>query len=605
MSTTSESPRAKTGYMGISSATLSATLIDEMVNQGVTDVVISPGSRSTPLALACINDSRLTCHVRVDERSAAFLALGMGRGYMATGSLRPALVICTSGTAAANHRPAIHEADNAGVPLIVITADRPEELHGVGDNQTMPQTDLHGNYVRASFSVHDRGSGREASTSIRSTAVQAVAFAAGHRGAAPGPVHINVHLREPLTDQIWQPRPLDGISPMVHAPARISQAILYELVGLLSSVTDVLVVAGDGTHPNDQRTLVEHCARLGWPLIAEPTSGVCYGETLVKSGPWLASSADFVNANTPEVVLILGRPTLSKDVTSLIGRAREVIQFDPDARGWNPSRRATHLVLECANTLLEDVEHQEDRAWMNRWQIADAKALDAITQAVATDHGAVTAIRELIADLQSDHEPRQLVLGSSSPIRIVNEIVPQIRGVSVIANRGVSGIDGYVSTAIGAALATRRRTLAIIGDLSFLHDLPGLALPSDPGEPIPDLTIVVLNNDGGSIFHRLGHLKGVDDDVFRRVFTTPHGLSPALIARSMGFESVRLTEAELIAPTVAKIPAKPGIKIVEFACDSNETRMTYASISMAIAELFAPKEPFAGFDSPIINEFEI
>lgn len=591
--------------MGISSATLSATLIDELVNQGVTDVVISPGSRSTPLALACINDPRLTCYVRVDERAAAFLALGMGRGNMATGSIKPALVICTSGTAAANHRPAVHEADNGGVPLIVITADRPEELHGVGDNQTMPQTNLHGEYVRATFSVHDRGDGREASTSIRSTAVQAVAFATGKRGYAPGPVHINVHLREPLTDQVWQPKPLDGISPIVHAPTRAPQEVLYELVGLFSAVTNVLVVAGDGTHPNDRKDLVAHCERLGWPLIAEPTSGVCYGETLVKSGPWLASSADFVNKNTPEVVVILGRPTLSRDVTSLIGRAREVVQFDPDGRGWNPSRRATHLVMGCLSSLLEDVEHHDDSTWINRWKAADAKALAAISHSVSTDHGAVTAVRNLVADLESDPEPRLLVVGSSSPIRIINETVPQIRGVEVIANRGVSGIDGFISTAIGAALSTRRRTLAITGDLSFMHDLPGLVLPSDPDEPMPDLTIVVLNNDGGSIFYRLGHLKVVDEDVFRRVFTTPHGLSPALIARSMGYEAVRLTEAELIASTVAKIPAKPGIKIVEFACDPNETRMTYAAISMAVADIFAPKEPFSGFDSPIVGEFEI
>lgn len=590
--------------MGISSATLSATLIDELVNQGVTDVVISPGSRSTPLALACINDPRLNCYVRVDERSAAFLALGMGRGNLVTGSIKPAIVICTSGTAAANHRPAIHEADNAGIPLIVITADRPEELHGVGANQTMPQTNVHGEYVRAMFAVHERGEGREASTSIRSTAVQAVAFATGKRGAAPGPVHINVHLREPLTDQVWQPKPLDGISPIMHAPSQVPQEVLYELVGLLSTVTNVLIVAGDGTHPNDQKNLVSHCERLGWPLIAEPTSGVCYGDTLVKSGPWLASSPDFVNKNTPEVVIILGRPTLSHDVTSLIGRAREVIQFDPDARGWNPSRRATHLVIGCLSYLLEDVEHPSDTAWISRWKAADAKALEAISNAVETDHGAVTAVRNLVADLESDPEPRLLVVGSSSPIRIINETVPQIRGVSVIANRGVSGIDGFVSTAIGAALSTGRRTLAITGDLSFLHDLPGLVLPSDPGEPIPDLTIVVLNNDGGSIFYRLGHLKVVDEDVFHRVFTTPHGLSPALIARSMGYEAVRLTEAELIASTVAKIPAKPGIKIVEFACDPSETRITYASISMSVAELFAPKEPFAGFNTPIVTEFD-
>lgn len=591
--------------MGISSATLSATLIDELVNQGVTDVVISPGSRSTPLALACVNDPRLTCYVRVDERAAAFLALGMGRGYMATGALKPTLVICTSGTAAANHRPAIHEADNGGVPLIVITADRPEELHGVGDNQTMPQTRLHDGYVRAAFSVHDRGDGREASTSIRSTAVQAVNFATGKRGGAPGPVHINVHLREPLTDAMWQPKPLDGISPMVHAPFRAPQEVLYELVGLFSAVSDVLVVAGDGTHPNDQKNLVAHCERLGWPIIAEPTSGVRYGDTLVKSGPWLASSADFVNQNTPEVVVILGRPTLSRDVTSLIGRAREVIQFDPDARGWNPTRRATHLVIGCLSSLLEDVEEGEDTSWITRWRVADAKALAAIAQAVEDDAGAVTAMRNLVADLESDPEPRLLVVGSSSPIRILNETVPQIRGVEVIANRGVSGIDGFLSTAMGAALATRRRTLAVTGDLSFMHDLAGLVLPAHPSEPMPDLTIVVMNNDGGSIFHRLGHLKVVDEDVFDRVFTTAHGLSPALIARSMGFESVRLTAADLVASTVAKIPAKPGIKVVEFAYDANETRMTYASIAMLVADSFAPKEPFTGFPGQPGTEFQI
>ncbi|WP_336248979.1 2-succinyl-5-enolpyruvyl-6-hydroxy-3-cyclohexene-1-carboxylic-acid synthase [Stomatohabitans albus] len=584
--------------MGISSATLSATLIDELVNQGVTDVVISPGSRSTPLALACINDSRLVCHVRVDERSAAFLAVGIGRGNLILGNTKPALVISTSGTAAANHRPAIHEADNAGIPLIIISADRPEELHGIGDNQTMPQTNLHQNYVRASFNIHDRGEGKEAGTSIRSTAVQAVVHATGRGGSAPGPVHINVHLREPLTDALWEPQPLDGISPIVHAPNRVPGEVLYELVGLFSAINQVLVVAGDGTHPYDQRHLIEHCERLGWPIIAEPTSGVKYGGTLIKSGPWLASNQDFINQATPEVVVVLGRPTLSRDVTALIGRAREVIQFDPEARGWNPSRRATHLVFSPISELLPDVENESDRSWLSRWQIADARAMEAVDIAVSTDHGAVTAVRELVRDLIENPEPHLLVLGSSSPIRIVNETVPVLPNLSVIANRGVSGIDGFTSTAIGAALATGRRTLAITGDLSFLHDIPGLINNAAPGEPIPDLTIVVINNDGGAIFDRLGHLKAVDQSVFRRVFTTPHGHSPAKIARSMGYESVRIQNAEQVAATVANIPPKPGIRVVEFASDPEETRMTYASISMAIAEMFAPEEPYPGFTNP-------
>lgn len=572
--------------MEIHSSAISATLIDELVQQGVTDVVISPGSRSTSLALACINDPRLRCYVRVDERSAAFLALGLSRGNMVTGSATPAVVISTSGTAVANHAPAIHEANNAGVPLIVISADRPEELHGIGENQTMWQNDLHRPYVRRSLTIGHRGYGEDAGTSIRSTAVEAIAFAKGIRGEGAGPVHINVHLREPLTGRVWQPTPLAGISPTIHAAKPALREKLYEVIGLLSSSDRVLVIAGDGVHPEDQRNIVDQCERFGWPLIAEPTSGVCYGKMLIRSGPWLASNADFAAKAKPSVIVVLGRPTLSRDVAALCAGVSHVIQFDPDGRGWNPTRRANHLVYSPISTLLDEVVHQPSQEWVRLWGEADAKAMQAIDMASTSDEGAIFVVRDLIKDLVNDRDPRLLVLGSSSPIRLVNEVVPTLGDVPVVANRGVSGIDGFLSTAVGAALATGRRTLAITGDLSFLHDLSGLVIGKETGEPLPDLTVVVLNNDGGGIFDRLGHLKAVDQQVFRRIFTTPHGLSVALIARSMGFEAVRLTKANQIAPMVSNIPAKPGIKVVEFAYNPSDTRVTMAAIALAIAGMF-------------------
>ncbi|MEU4222836.1 2-succinyl-5-enolpyruvyl-6-hydroxy-3-cyclohexene-1-carboxylic-acid synthase [Nonomuraea sp. NPDC026600] len=493
---------------------LATVLVDELVRCGLTDVVVAPGSRSAPLALALHAESRVRLHVRIDERSASYLALGLAKR-----AERPVALICSSGTATANFHPAVIEASESGVPLLVLTADRPPELRGTGANQTIDQIKLYGSAVRwfAEVGVPEDRPGQVAYW--RSLACRAYQRASGP--ATPGPVHLNLAFREPLIpdgDTSWC-ESLDGDANGPWVRARVAPPPIA--LHIPPTRRGVLVV-GDGAA--NVRRYVAAAGMAGWPVVSEPNGGGRYGDHAVSTYHYLLGTPEFADAHRPDVVVTLGRPGLSRPLLSWLGRAEEHIVVATDLDRWpDPTRSATQVAQA-----VEIPVASGDDTWLHAWRQADQAARTAIDEVLDTSG---TSEPRLARDLV-DAMPNGALLfcGSSMPIRDLDQAMRPRRGLRLLANRGASGIDGLVSSAMGAALAHNGPSYALIGDLSFLHDQNGLVL--GPREPRPDLCLVVVNNDGGGIFSLLP--QAAVRDAFERVFGTPHGVDLGYVAASTG-----------------------------------------------------------------------
>ncbi|GAA0939777.1 2-succinyl-5-enolpyruvyl-6-hydroxy-3-cyclohexene-1-carboxylic-acid synthase [Nonomuraea longicatena] len=533
---------------------LATVLVDELVRCGLTDVVLAPGSRSAPLALALHAESRVRLHVRIDERSASFLALGLAKR-----SERPVALLCSSGTAAANFHPAVIEAGESGVPLLVITADRPPELRGTGANQTIDQLKLYGGAVRwfAELGVPEERPGQVAYW--RSLACRAYQRAVGP--SDPGPVHLNAAFREPLIpdgDTTWC-ESLDGGAggPWVRARVAPPPVALH----LPPTRRGVLVVA-DGAA--NVRRYVAAAGMAGWPVLSEPNGGGRYGDHAVSTYHFLLGTPEFADAHEPDVVVTLGRPGLSRPLLSWLKRAQEHIVVAPDLARWpDPTRSATQVAQA-----VEIPVASGDDSWLHAWRAADAAARAAVDHVL--DESGLSEPR-LARDLV-DALPNGALLfsGSSMPIRDLDQAMRPRRGIRVLASRGASGIDGLVSTAMGAALAHNGPAYALLGDLSFLHDQNGLIL--GPREPRPDLCVVVVNNDGGGIFSLLPQaaLRGP----FERVFGTPHGVDLGYAAAATGTPYTLVTdESEL-----GKALRGEGLRVVEVRSERDSNALVHARL---------------------------
>ena len=479
------------------STAFAVTLVDELVRCGLREAVLAPGSRSAPLAIALWDkagqDGALRLHVRIDERSAAFLALGLAKA-----GGRPVAVVCTSGTAAANFHPAVIEADESGVPLLVLTADRPPELRGSGANQAIDQLKLYGGAVRwfAEAGVPEARPGMN--SYWRSLACRAWAAAAGTDGGLPGPVHLNLPLRDPLVPGLpdpagngsW-PEPLDGRpdgAPWTRwaAPsggASASGPGWAEPLGLPWAERGV-IVAGDGAA--DPAGLLRLAAAAGWPVLAEPSSGVRHGRHALTAYQYLLEHPEFLAANRPDLVISAGRPGLSRGQTAFARQAaahgaRQVVLAQGPARWADPVRTATDV---AAAVRLTGAPRPPARggpgsgppSWLGRWQEADAAAR-AAADAVLDAGGELTEPR-LARDLGAALPDGALLWAASSlPIRDLDRHLAVRDGLRVLASRGASGIDGLISSATGAALAHQAAgggpAAALLGDLAFLHDAPG------------------------------------------------------------------------------------------------------------------------------------
>jgi 2-succinyl-5-enolpyruvyl-6-hydroxy-3-cyclohexene-1-carboxylate synthase len=521
-------------------------LVDELVRGGVTDAVLAPGSRSAPVALALAaaeRDGRLRLHVRIDERTAAFLALGLAKA-----SARPVPMLTTSGTAAAHLHAAVLEADASGVPLLALTADRPPELRATGANQTIEQAGLYGGAVRWAADVGVPEAGREAAQNRywRSLVAKALLSARGAMSGDPGPVHLNLALREPLLPDHedreltapWAGRPdaapwTDGgrngvVQPLDGGPER------------------TLIVVGDG--PGRLGTSAAALATdRGWPVVAEPSSGAWAAS--LRGGALLLGVTDWLSAHRPERVLVVGRPTLSRPVSALLADREVWVETVSAGPRWADAGRSTSRVggPPSGPTRMPG-ERPAETAWATGWHSAAARVGVAVDAALDAMPGLTAArlARDVVAGLPSD---ALLVLGSSTPVRDVDRLAVPRPDLTVLANRGVAGIDGTISTAVGAACVHDGPAFALMGDLTFLHDVTGLLIGE--GEAAPDLTIVVPDNDGGGIFAQLEPGEDRHARDYRRVFGTPHGRDLVAVAQSMGWAATRVTTAEELPGALA------------------------------------------------------
>ncbi len=528
-------------------------VVDELIRGGVRDVVLCPGSRSAPLAFALADADaagRLRLHVRIDERTAGFLAVGL-----ALGSGRPVPIAMTSGTAVANLGPAVVEANYARVPLVILSANRPYELLGTGASQTMEQFGYFGTQVRAAISLGIAGDRPDAlNAQWRSATCRVLVAASGARTANAGPVQFDIPLREPLVpepdsgpDDFPAGRP-DGTAWTVTPPVTFDQPVPVDLTA------DTVVIAGHaaGVHPN--------LAQL--PTVAEPTA------------PFAANPLHplALPALRPRQVIMLGRPTLHRTVAALLADPAVAVYAVTTGPRWpdvSGNSVATGTRVQTAGT--------PDPEWLRRCAQANRRALAVVTEQLAA-HPLTTGLHVAAAIAGSVGPGDQLVLGASNPVRDVSLVGLNSEGLLVRSNRGVAGIDGTVSTAVGAALAHPGRTVALMGDLTFVHDASGLLI--GPTEPVPDnLTIVVSNDNGGGIFELLEPGDPRFGDVASRIFGTPHDVDVGALCRAYHVDSRQIEVGDL-APALDE-PAQ-GLRVLEVKADRSSLRRLHADIQAAL-----------------------
>jgi 2-succinyl-5-enolpyruvyl-6-hydroxy-3-cyclohexene-1-carboxylate synthase len=515
----------------MTSTELARAVLGALVEAGVREVVIAPGSRSAPMSFAAYDLAAaglVRMHTRIDERSAAFLALGLTK----VGSR--AAVVCTSGTAVANLHPAMLEAAHAGVRLVAVTADRPARLRGTSANQTTDQVGIFGPLLP----YVDLG---PSDAPVARTAL----------GLGTGPLHLNVQLDDPLVPDVpWAPpdleQPTSGHKRHPWGPESMRLGPIA-----LSAGPNTVVVAGDDAGP-PARVLAEQGR---WPLLAEPTSGSRTGDAAIRTYRLLLGGS---LAEEVERVVVFGHPTLGRPVLRLLQRRDVEVLSVPTTGAWNERPFAVDVHLDAPPS----VEAPDESGWYERWKAADATTGSSLDRLLAAE-GEVTPYDVAAAVARALPPGGLLFVGASNPVRDLDLMVPryEVGGRrKTIANRGLSGIDGTVSSAIGAALGRdSTRSFALLGDVTFLHDANGLA--KDAPDPEPDLTIVVVNDDGGSIFASLEQGAPEHADRFDRLFGTPHGVDLASLCAATRTPHWRVASL----PELEQALASPngGVEVVE------------------------------------------
>ena len=548
---------------GDTAATFCATLVDEWILLGVKHAVIAPGSRSTPLAVQLARRPEISIHLFHDERSASFAALGVGE---ATGV--PAVLLCTSGTAAAHFHGAVVEAHQANIPMIVCTADRPPELRDVGAPQTIDQTHLFGTAVRW---FHDPGvSSDDASHTWRSLAARSFSLTCGSR---PGPVHLNLPFREPL---LGNASALPQARTAGWASVDIASAVSEEIVNSLRSTCDGrrgVVIAGRGATPE----VLAFAQHIGWPVFADPRSGlrVCEPNVIVAFDPILRYG-QFADSHVPDVVLRVGEPPASKVTAQWLARHDiEIVQVSEVESVVDPDHRMNHTVVapiaELFARLTESVT-SVDSTWCADWNAAETVAQSAISDWVANNWSEPAHARTLTDALRPG---THFVVSSSMPIRDVEWFGTVTPNVVVHSNRGTNGIDGVISSAIGVAVATQSPTVVFVGDIACLHDSNGLLGVMQRGI---DLKIVVTNNDGGSIFSFLPQATQVSNDTFELLYGTPHGASFEHLAAMHGIPYLRVNGADSLTDAVRSA----GTQLIEVPFVRGENVAQHDAVNAAV-----------------------
>jgi 2-succinyl-5-enolpyruvyl-6-hydroxy-3-cyclohexene-1-carboxylate synthase len=527
---------------------LIAAFVDELARSGVSDACTSPGSRSTPLVLALARHPRLRAHSHIDERASAFFALGVAK---ATG--HAVVIACTSGTAAANFAPAVIEASEAGVPLIVLTADRPPELREIGAGQTIDQLKLYGGAVRWFFEVGNHELSDERVAWIRTLACRTHAAATGAR---PGPVHLNWPLREPLVASGPIEAPggrADGRPWVTVAPPVLRQARLGDHIG--ASARGVIVAGRDdaGLSPH-----IEILARAaGYPLLADPLSGARRGESAIAHYDALLRDEAFASTHAPEVVIRVGDLPTSKTLRGWLAALPEARQILVDPHGgWQDPASVVDLVLRADPAALEPPPAAA-ASWLESWRAADGRAAAAVERTLGGDLSEPNVARALADSLPAE---ATVFVAASMPVRDVEWFWPvRDDAPRVLSNRGANGIDGTLSSALGVAAVSSGPVVALIGDVAFAYDLSALLAVSRLGL---ELTVVLINNAGAAVFDYLPVAH--ERDVFEHHVATAPGID---FERAAALYGLRYEQPGSLEQLRASLAGPAGATLIEVRTD--------------------------------------
>lgn len=565
--------------------------VDELSRAGIADVVISPGSRSTPLAMVMADHPSITTWIHVDERSAGFFALGMAKAQQ-----KPVALLCSSGTAGANYYPAVIEATQSKIPLIVLTADRPHELRDNGAPQAINQNRLFGEFPKWFMDVSMPNANEGSINYIRTVASRAASVSLH---APAGPIHLNFPFRDPLVPDLSLPTLYkdgrEGNEPWVKVPESnmvINDTHLSNYANALKGKKGIIVV-GPQEDKNLSPLIYKLAKQLAYPVLADPLSK-CRNpkEPLLIEGYDAFLKGDIINALTPDVVLRFGAMPVSKAYMKYIQQLVGVQQIIVEESGWrDPTLSSTDMIIaspssfcnQLLNVLEDEVKKESSSEWIEMWQAINDKTIDVLLTAYEDTMFEGNVFREL-AHLIA--EETLLFVGNSMPVRdLDNFFIPRESSLIAMGNRGANGIDGVVSTAIGASVSYES-TVLVIGDLSFYHDMNGLLLAKLYNL---DMTIVVVNNDGGGIFSFLPQGEKEHEKHFEHLFGTPIGLDYEHAASLYGAQFSRAANWEEFRSMFVASQKQKGLNIIEINTDRvlNKTlhREVFSMVSNATAPL--------------------
>ena len=581
---------------GAANLELAGALTDQLAASGVHHAVICPGSRSTPIAVSLAFHPAITCWVLIDERAAAYFALGIARQLAS-----PVVILSTSGTAAANFLPAVVEARLSRVPLIVLTADRPPELRDWGAAQTIDQLHLYGSHAKWFVDMPVPDGDAALARHARATATRAVLTA---RSDPAGPVHLNVPFREPLLPlgmpsalPSWPNgegmHPASGLSTSELSRRVPDSAQVDELAGQVGREPRGIIVCGPGEVQGLSHAASALSAASGYPILADPLSGVRFGPHdrtgVVDTYDAILRDQETAETLQPELVVRVGGLPTSKPLQQFLQARRDRTHVVIDSGApRDPSHLATRYVAGDAATSLANLAEAvaalgkpSHREWLHQWKTLHRAAATALEFALAREEDpfegrAAAEIAALLPDGAT------LVVGNSMPIRDVDAFARgDRRRIRIVCNRGANGIDGVVSSALGAAAVAASPVVLLVGDLSFLHDLTGLLAASTFDL---DATVVVLNNDGGGIFSFLPQAEQLDVPTFESLFGTPTGFDVAAAARLFGASHARPVDWSAFRRELCRSIDSPGLAVIEVMTDRTRNVAQHRRIWAAVAE---------------------
>ncbi|MFJ2621571.1 2-succinyl-5-enolpyruvyl-6-hydroxy-3-cyclohexene-1-carboxylic-acid synthase [Glutamicibacter sp. NPDC087344] len=545
-----------------------------LIAAGIRDLVISPGSRSAPLAYAAAEAEaagKLQIHVRIDERSAAFMALGISQATQT-----PVAIVATSGSAIGQMLPAVMEANHTGTALLVLSADRPDELHGTGASQSTRQKNLFGEHVRAALNVP---AGHSPATALESS----LAALRGNALTAPGPVQLNLQFRDPLTpedDASIDNQPWTQIHPGNWKPAADKLPDMSWPRPEAATTRRTVVVAGHGAGAEAQ-AFAQH---LGLPLFAEPSSNARFSANAIRHyRPLIAVGLEQI-----ERVVLFGRSTLSRPVGQLLAAEHlDSVIWEPSPAPWYESGRRREVPVANRQELV-DFAGNAAQGWLASWQHLDVQAQEIRSAmqdpATLTGAGAATEIWNAAVP--------QLLLGSSNIVRDFDLAADPLQPGAgrCHANRGLAGIDGTISTALGLAIGSGERTLAVMGDITFAHDASSLIF--SPDEQKPTVDVVVYNDGGGAIFSTLEHgqveLSHRYGNSVERLFATPQQMNLAALAEGYGWEYHRVSDPAELASLLAQSTPQQ-LRLIEIPAERQSLRADQLELNQRIAQLSWPE----------------